>query len=76
MACIIFLLLLGVLYFKCHRSVMIIQICLFRPMGDVVTGVSVMYMIVHLIRDRWGGPHVWRRGGVGVFLRLGYVYVG
>ena len=65
------LLLFAVLYYKCQRSFILIQICLSHPMGDVMTEVSVMYMIVHPIRDRWGGPHAWWWSNVGVFPRLG-----
>ena len=46
-------------------------------MGDVMTEVSVMYMIVHPIRDRWGGVFMHGGGAMWVcFLGWGKVYVG
>ena len=39
--------------------------------SNAMAKVSVMYMIVHPIRDRWGGPHAWWWSTVGVFPRLG-----
>ena len=71
------LLLFAMLNYKRQRWFILVKICLSHPMGDVMTEVSVMYMIVHPIRDRWGG--VLMHGGwinVGVFPSWGKVYVG